>query len=129
MRGMRSDSVGKAVWAQDAVQGLRDRRRAVQRGAGMNLADAAAEFGWQAIALAGVVGLAIITAFAVGLTIGRRIGRNETPHVAKKAIDRLTLQVVRWRERYRAEVKARESVEERHARLRGALRVYEEEAV
>lgn len=95
----------------------------------MNLADAAAEFGWQAIALAGVVGLAIITAFAVGLTIGRRIGRNETPHVAKKAIDRLTLQVVRWRERYRAEVKARESVEERHARLRGALRVYEEEAV
>lgn len=93
----------------------------------MSLSDALAHYGWQLTVWLAVGGLSVIAAFACGLTIGRRIGRNETPHVTKKAIDRLTLQVVRWRERWRAEVKARESVEERHARLRGALRVYEEE--
>ena len=95
----------------------------------MNLTDILSEFGWHLHVYHGVTAFAIIAAFACGLTLGRRIGRNETPHVFKRALDRSTLQVVKWRERWRAEVKAREGVEERHARLRGALKVYEEEAV
>ena len=95
----------------------------------MNTPDVLAEFGVWITIWVGVAGLAVIASFSMGLAIGRRIGRNETPHVFKKALDRLALQVVKWRERWRAEVKARESVEERHARLRGALKVYEEEAV
>ena len=73
----------------------------------MNLSDALAHYGWQLTVWLAVGGLSVIAAFAVGLTIGRRIGHHETPShwraVAEKWKRLAVKWMVMWHERWRGE--------------------------
>ena len=96
----------------------------------MSLSDAMAHYGWQLTVWQGVWGLSIIAAFAVGLTLGRRIGHIEAPTYWKAVADKWKLKAAvwleRWHGRWRAEREAREVSEDRERILRGASKAYDE---
>ena len=92
----------------------------------MNVTDILSEFGWHLHVYHGVTALAIIASFACGLTLGRRIGQNETPHVLRQTIERLRVSVAIWHEKWRAERDLRETAEDRERVLRGAGKAYED---
>lgn len=90
----------------------------------MSLSDALAHWGWQVNVWLGIGGLSVTVAFACGLTIGRRLGRNETPHTLRQTVEGLKVSVAIWHEKWRAERDLREAAEDREAILRGAEKAY-----
>lgn len=96
----------------------------------MSLSDALAHYGWQLTVWQAVWGLSIIASFAVGLTLGRRIGHIESPThwkaVADKWRRRSAVVLVKWHERWRAERDNREAAEDRERTLRGASKAYDD---
>ena len=96
----------------------------------MNVTDILSEFGWHLHVYHGVTALAIIAAFACGLTLGRRIGHHETPThwhaVAEKWKRHYIAGVTRWHERWRAERDRRERAEDHVNELKGAQKGYDD---
>ena len=96
----------------------------------MSLSDALAHYGWQLTVWLAVGGLSVIAAFAVGLTIGRRIGHHETPShwraVAEKWKRHYIAGVTRWHERWRGERDRRERAEDHVNELKGAQKAYDD---
>ena len=96
----------------------------------MNVTDILSEFGWHLHVYHAVTALAIVAAFACGLTLGRRIGHHEAEghwrSVAEKWKRLAVKWLTRWIERWRAERARRERAEDRLNELKGAQKAYDD---